>query len=139
MSATPAREKLTRFRAAYSALLVAAEELRAELETTAGTPPEVPADIAVICDVVGRHYGVTMAQLVSPRRQEYIAHARMMALTLCAELLRRGTVAIAEALQRHHGMVTHARRTIADWRSLRAANEAVYQKLRAACEAALIP
>lgn len=134
---TPAREKLMRFRAAYSALLVAAEEMRDELEAAAGTAPEVPADLAAIRETVAQFYGVSAADLAGPRRQTYITFARLMAMALCGELLTHTQRAIAGAFCREHAMVPYSRSAIADWRSLKPANEARYQVLRESCRAAI--
>ncbi len=133
----PASIRLNRFRAAYSALLLAAEELRVELETEAGHFREAPAEIREIQGIVAAHYHLTVAHLVGRQRDQHTAFARQVAMALCRELVPQSMVVIAAAFGRDHGMVVYARRAIADWRSLKPRYEAEYGHLRAACLAAL--
>lgn len=106
----PAVSAISEFREAYSALLLAAERLRAEIEPTA--TDKIPRDIRRIQALVASHFGVPLPRLLSRCRDDDTACARHVAMALCRELTSHNLVAIGQAFSRDHGSVVHGIRSL---------------------------
>lgn len=97
---------LTRFREAYSAMLIAAESVRAELDPIADEA--IPSDIRRIQAAVSTITGIPIARITGPRRDDATVVARHLSMLLCTERTQHNACGIARAHNRGHGTVEHA-------------------------------
>ena len=67
-----------------------------------------------IQQLVARHFGVSVPDIIGTRRTRQVAEPRMVAMYLCRELTRLSSNEIGDAFGRTHANVLHAARTIAD-------------------------
>jgi chromosomal replication initiator protein len=102
---------------AVSSLL--SEELSMPLVRRALGPAEEPAPkraepptLAAIQDAVCATEGLTLEELLSPKRSARIAHARQLAMYLARELTSLSLTEIARGFQRDHSTVLYAIRSV---------------------------
>lgn len=100
------------FRNAYSAMLIAAERLRAELDPDCTA--KVPHDIRSIQAAVSTEFGIPLRRLLSRSRDEETAIARQVATLLCRERTRHSLSAIDDAFYRRKGTSAHNIRAITE-------------------------
>jgi chromosomal replication initiator protein len=67
-----------------------------------------------IQQVVARHFGVSVPDIIGSRRTRQIAEPRMVAMYLCRELTRLSSNEIGSAFGRTHANVLHAAKMISD-------------------------
>ena len=67
-----------------------------------------------IQQLVARHFGVSVPDIIGARRTRQVAEPRMVAMYLCRELTRLSSNEIGSAFGRTHANVLHAAKTIAD-------------------------
>ena len=67
-----------------------------------------------IQQLVARHFGVSVPDIIGSRRTRQVAEPRMVAMYLCRELTRLSSNEIGSAFGRTHANVLHAAKTIAD-------------------------
>lgn len=136
-------QALEDFCLAYRAMLTAARRVRmavrAEVAGGAILPPVRidTHDVRVIQRVVAEHYGLTVAELVGPRRYIDVAHPRLVAMELCASLTTHRREAIGTCFNRHHTMVKYAVRAVRDWRDSAPRFAGQYATVRAAATKAI--
>lgn len=128
MSATA--HALQEFRLAFAAMLQAAEGVRVAIEADASVDGMGPPDVVAIQRLVAGHYQVQVMELVLPGRTAPIALARHLAMALCRELTPHTVQTIGRSFQRHHGIVAHAVRHVADTAATNAAFAADLAQLR---------
>ena len=64
--------------------------------------------IESIQSAVANMFGITVAELLGPKRTSNIAEPRMIAMFLCRELTEKSTTEIGEAFGRNHATILHA-------------------------------
>ena len=107
-------EKMRRFRAAYTELMLAAEAVRIDLEREQGTFVCTLPDLAKVQETVATHYRIPLAAMYGPRRTEQLAFARHVAMHLSRELTRHSLEVIGQQFGgRDHGTVMHAMKRVA--------------------------
>ena len=67
-----------------------------------------------IQQIVARHFGVSVPDIIGSRRTRQIAEPRMIAMYLCRELTRLSSNEIGSAFGRTHANVLHAAKIISD-------------------------
>lgn len=77
------------------------------------TPLVVPGRIKPVIRAVAKYYGVSLADLVSCRRNCGVARPRHVAMYLAKELTRHSLPAIGRMLDRDHSTILHGCRKIA--------------------------
>lgn len=78
------------------------------------TKPEVP-EISTIRKIVAAHYGLMINEIISPRRQQNLVHARHVAFYLCKTLTDKSFPCIGRFFgDRDHSTVIHGIQHIKD-------------------------
>ena len=103
-------QALTDFRMAYSAMLIAAERVRAEVDPT--FTAKVPHDIRSVQAIVACHFGIPLPRLLSRAKDQETVRARHVAMAICHEITKHGRTAIGDAFSRDEGAVAYGIRGI---------------------------
>jgi chromosomal replication initiation ATPase DnaA len=119
---------LDRFRAAYSDLLIAAEQVRVELDPVGAG--NAPSDISTIQIIVADYFQIPRQRLLSRARDNETAGARHLAMAFCREVTPHSLTIIGQAFNRDHGTVMHAINAVRIRCEQDAAFKLVSQKLR---------
>lgn len=104
----PIKEKMTRVRGAYSALMQAIDEVVQELERTTGTFYCERPSIRLIQEVVCAHYMVPVQCMASPGRSVAFVRPRHVAMYIAREITPHSLVDIGRCFARDHGSVIWA-------------------------------
>ena len=82
-----------------------------------------------VCD----HYGITMADLMGPRRVRSLSRPRQVAMTLARELTEKSAPQVGRAFSRDHTTVLHAGRAVVSRLLLEPGFYDEWDSLRVAC------
>ena len=128
-----------KFRLSFVALLEAAEGVRAALEAEAAIDGmgEGPRDVALIQRLVADHFRVHVLQLVMPVRTAPVSLARHVAMVFCREFTPHTVQTLGRSFQRHHAIIAHSVRHVADCAATDKKFAADLAQLRAAVAGAL--
>lgn len=134
----PVADALAQLRAAHEAFVLAAGRMVDALELAqTGTVHGVPREVVIVQGIVARRFDITRAQLISRDRRRQVSMPRLIALALAATFTRLTDARLAAAFGRDHGMVHHARRTVAGWCETDPTLKAIVESLCTECAAAI--